>query len=307
MFVVNPDPFLQPTYRISPFQTEYVAFNNTLPKDYFAADYFDNRFGKDNWIYSYNGREAIYLALQNYELQPSDLVTILTTSENFYISSCVTKTIEIFCRWNREIVPETKIIFVNHEFGYPHPNIEKIVATGLPVIEDCCTTFFSQDKNGKIGRYGDFSVFSFPKFFPIQFGGLLVKNTNIQLSSSQQLDEAMLSYIQNVMAYQLKREGDELDKRRENFNYAISQFSDLGFSMRFSTPEGIVPSVLLLNNNGIIPDLNIFKVFLNRQGIQNSVFYGEDAFFLPIHQNMKYADIDYFIEVVKFFIAQNLK
>ena len=112
-----PDSFLQPAYRISPFQTEYVAFNAALPKDDFASVYFDNRFGKDNWSYTCNGREAIHLALEQYQLQPTDLVTILTTSENFYISSCVTKTIEIFCQWNREILPETKIIFVNHEFA----------------------------------------------------------------------------------------------------------------------------------------------------------------------------------------------
>lgn len=306
MFVINPDSFLQPAYRISPFQTEYVAFNAALPKDGFASVYFDNRFGKDNWSYTYNGREAIHLALEQYQLQPTDLVTILTTSENFYISSCVTKTIETFCQWNREILPETKIIFVNHEFGYPHPNIEKIVATGLPIIEDCCTTFYSQDANKKIGKYGDFSVYSFPKFFPIQIGGLLVKNNGNQLPASQLLDQATSEYINNVMAYHLKNEIEMLVKRKENFDYALAQFSTLGFSARFATPQNIVPSALLLNNNGIIKDLNVFKSFLNQQGIQNSVFYGEDAFFLPIHQNMKQANIDYFIDVIRFFTTENL-
>jgi hypothetical protein len=306
MFVINPDSFLQPAYRISPFKTKYVAFNAALPKDDFATTYFDNRFGKNNWIFTFNGREAIQLALEHYNLQPTDLVTILTTSENFYISSCVTKTIETFCQWNREITYETKIIFVNHEFGYPHPNIKKIVATGLPIIEDCCTTFYSQDNHGKIGNYGDFSVYSFPKFFPIQIGGILVNNTNRKHLNSQLLNHEDIAYIKNGMAYHLKYEKELLAKRKENFDYALTQFIKLGFSARFLTTHSIVPSALLLTNNGIIKDLNVFKLFLNQQGIQNSVFYGEDAFFLPMHQNLKQKDIDYFIDVIKFFTKSNL-
>ena len=115
MFVVNPDAFLVPCYRISPFTTEHIASNAELPQSDFVIDYFNKRFGKDNWQYTYNGREAIKLALETYDLAPTDLITILTTSNNFYISSCVTKEIEKTCRWNREIVPETKIIFVNHD------------------------------------------------------------------------------------------------------------------------------------------------------------------------------------------------
>ncbi|WP_309640430.1 DegT/DnrJ/EryC1/StrS family aminotransferase [Flavobacterium sp.] len=294
MFVVNPDPFLLPTYRISPFRTEDMARNANLPEDDFASTYFDNRFGKGNWAYTFNGREAIRLALEHYNLQSNDLVTILTTSENFYISSCVTKEIEAVCQWNREILPETKIIFVNHEFGYPHPDIEKLAATGLPIIEDCCTTFFSQDTAGKLGQYGDFSVYSFPKFFPIQIGGLLVSNGNHPIKNSRELDEKETSYIQNAISNFLKNEAEILQKRKQNWDYAVHQFSKMGFTTRFETQQNIVPSALLLNNNGIIEDLNMLKLFLNQHGIQNSVFYGEDAFFIPIHQSLTKSDLDYF-------------
>jgi len=56
--------------------------------------------------------------------------------------------------------------------------------------------------------------------------------------------------------------------------------------------------VLLLNNKGIVKDLQEQKQYLFKHGIQNSVFYGEDAFFLPCHQNLSKADIDYFAFVV---------
>jgi len=299
MFVVNPDPFLLPTYRISPFKTEHIGFNALLPNDDYAATYFNNRFGKGRWQYTFTGRDAIHLALDCYQLEQTDLVTILTTSQNFYISSCVTKTIENFCRWNREIVPETKIVFINHEFGYPYPEMDKVKATGLPIIEDCCTTFFSQDEKGSLGRYGDFSVYSFPKFFPLQLGGLLVSNVDKLPDSSKFLDEKQRQYIQNVVSYNLKSEAELLSKRKENWNYALSQFSKLGFTPRFPANNNVVPSALVLNNNGIIKDVNALKVFLTENGIQNSVFYGEDAFFIPIHQNLTESDIDYFFNCIQ--------
>ncbi len=294
MFVINPDPFLLPAYRISPFKTDYVGFNSNLPADEFSLQYLNEKFGLGNWMFTFNGREAIKLALDTYSLQPTDVVTILTTSQNLYISSCVTNTIETFCRWNREIVPETKIIFVNHEFGYPYPEMEKLVATGLPIIEDCCTTFYSQDENKKIGKYGDFSLYSLPKFFPIQIGGIIVNNTNSKQLKKSILKPNEITYIQNLVSHQLKKEDILLLKRKENYDYAVTQFSSLGFSPRFGCNESIVPSALLLNNNTIIKDLNALKTLLTLHGIQCSVFYGEDAFFIPIHQNLTRFDLDYF-------------
>ena len=299
MFVVNPDPFLLPSYRISPFQTQHIAMNGSLAANNFAADYFDNRFGKANWQYTFNGREAIQLALESYQLDRNDLVTILTTSNNFYISSCVTKTIEMFCDWNREILPETKLILVNHEFGYPYENMQEIKALGLPIIEDCCTTFFSQDDAGKVGQYGDFSMYSFPKFFPIQIGGLLVSNK--QNAGKSNMDHNQKQYIQNTVSAYLKNEKELLAKRKQIWDYAVTQFSALGFTTRFSYSKEIIPSALVVNNNSIIDDLNALKVYLTGHGIQNSVFYGEDAFFVPVHQNMNTTDIDYFITVIRSF------
>lgn len=304
MFVINPDTFLLPAYRISPFKTEHLTINEQLPTDDFAVTYFNNRFGEGNWHYTYNGRVAIQLALEKYHLAKNDLVTILTTSQNFYISSCVTKEIESVCQWNREIVPETKLIFINHEFGYPHLEMEKIVATGLPIIEDCCTTFFSQDESRKVGHYGDFSVYSFPKFFPIQIGGLIVNNTNKTLSESHRLHQNEKEYLQNVLSHYLQKEAEILNSRRENWEYAVSLFSKLGLTTRFEQQSSSVPSALVLKNNGSIKDLNALKSFLNNQGIQNSVFYGEDAFFIPIHQSLTITDLDYFYNVISFFINQ---
>lgn len=305
MFVINPNAFIVPSYRIPPFVTEHVAFNHNLPNDDFAKMYFNERFGIGNWAYTYNGREAIKMAIESYDLNKNDLITILTTSENFYISSCVTLEMDSVCRWNREITPETKLIFVNHEFGYPYPDMEKLLRTGLPIIEDCATTFFSQDANEKIGRYGDYAVYSFPKFFSIQLGGLIVSNKKAQAQKSDMLNETETNYIEKVMSYYLKDEKQLLQKREENFDYAVKKLSKLGFTERFQKNGKIVPSSLMLRNHSIVKDLNALKVYLYNNGIQNSVFYGEDAFFIPNHQRLSFTDIDYFYEVLSYYLKND--
>ena len=119
MFVINPDPYLLPSYRISPFSTQDVAFNNNLPDNDLIDDYFNERFEGHKFYYTFNGRAALSLALSYYSLAKEDVVTIFTTSGNYYISKCVTDTISHFCGWSREIQDRTRLILVNHEFGYP--------------------------------------------------------------------------------------------------------------------------------------------------------------------------------------------
>ena len=214
----------------------------------------------------------------------------------------MTLEIDAVCRWNRELLPETKIIFVNHEFGYPYPNMEKLLALGVPIIEDCCTTFFSQDATESVGKYGDYSVYSLPKFFPIQIGGIIVSNKSEPFQIDSILNQEEIQYIENVLSYSLRNEADLLLNREKAFAYASKKMATLGFSERFQKLDKVVPSVLLLNNHGIINDLNILKVYLANNGIQSSVFYGEDTFFIPNHQNMSTIEIDFLYEVLRAYI-----
>lgn len=304
MFVVNPDEYLLPSIRISPFKTEHIALNHLLPKDDFFETYLDSRFGAGQWSLTLNGREAIKIALEYYKLEKNDIVTILTTSENFYISSCVTREIEAVCKWSRKIVAQTKLVFVNHEFGYPHPEMRKLSEMGVPIIEDCCTAFFSQNSSERVGKYGDFALYSLPKFFPIQIGGVIVANNGAKNLQSHNLINEEMRYITNVLSYNIKHVAQILEKRINNYNYALTLFSRLGFTSRFTADEKIVPSVLLLKNNGIIKDLDKLKSYLSRNGVQSSVFYGEDAFFIPNHQSLATGEIDFLCYLVSNYLTK---
>ena len=52
----------------------------------------------------------------------------------------------------------------------------------------------------------------------------------------------------------------------------------------FQTPAGV--------------DLPALKTFVQEQGIESSVFYGEQAFFVPVHERLAPADLEYFAQVV---------
>src|SRR6476646_3410329 len=102
-FVLSPDKYLTPAYRISPFKTSDIAANRDLPPSTAIDDYFRRRFANRSFVYCESGRQAINLALRALAPTAGDVVTILTTTGNFYISGCVTCEIERLCPWSRKL------------------------------------------------------------------------------------------------------------------------------------------------------------------------------------------------------------
>lgn len=307
MFIVYPDPYSLPSYRIGPFRTSDLSVNHLLPDNNLIDDYLKTRFRGKHFIYRINGRSAISLALSHLKPDRNDTVTILTTSGNFYISSCVTSEIEKFCKWSRAFVPETRIIFVNHEFGYPYPDLIRLKDFNLPIIEDCAGSFFSNDKDESIGEVGDFVIYSFPKMFPLQVGGLLVSKQKIEERCNANLDTEMFRYIKNVLSEYIEKKDNIIRKRIENYLILNEGFSSLGFRERFHLNDGIVPNVFMFRTDTSGIDLPALKKHFWAHGIQSSVFYGEEAFFIPVHQALTQYDLEYFYEVMKVFLQKTDK
>lgn len=302
MFVLNPDPYLMPCYRIGPFKTENIHTNNVLEESDAIDDYFKNLFAEKQFLYVADGRKAINIALQHYNLQKEAVVTILTSSNNFYISSCVTNEIEKFCKWSRQIEKNTTVIFVNHEFGYPYKQLNELKKYNLPIIEDCCHSFFSTDKEAAMGNVGDFVIYSFPKMFPLQIGGLLTTNKSFINKEVNKLSNEKNRYIKNVLSHYIVNQQDIIKKRIENYNYLKSQLATVGIEERFKLEDGVVPGVFMFTIKNESIDLPLLKNYLYAQGIQCSIFYGERSFFIPVHQNLIKPDLDYFIKAITSYI-----
>ena len=305
MFILNPDPYSLPAYRIGPFQTKHLTENHLLPENNLIEDYFAERFGDRHLVVTYNGRSAINMALASLDLAREDVVTILTTSGNFYISSCVTNEIEKFCSWSREILPKTKVLFVNHEFGYPYHELTRLKEKNLPIIEDCAGAFFSHDSENSTGNIGDFVVYSFPKMFPIQIGGLLVSRQVLTRSCQNNMDMNIMQHIKNVLSESIPGQEDIIARRMSNYFGLRDRFAKLGFDERFELADGVVPGVFMFRTDKYDLDLPELKKHFWAHGIQSSVFYGEKAFFIPVHQSLTTTDLDYFFEVMLAFIRNH--
>lgn len=84
----------------------------------------------------------------------------------------------------RKVDRHTKALLIVHFFGVIQPvePIKKICEEkGLYLIEDCAHILKGNSGDRELGTFGDFSVFSWRKFFPIQNGGMLVvpKESNV--------------------------------------------------------------------------------------------------------------------------------
>lgn len=298
-FILSPQDELKPAFRLSPFSNTDLLKNRLFTDSDIIDSYFDDRFGSKSRNYTKSGREAINIALSFYDLQPEDCVTILTTSGNRYVSGCVTQEIEKFCHWSRNIEHNSKILFVIHEFGFPFEEIGRLKKYNIPIIEDCAYSFLSNDRNNEIGNAGDFVVYSFPKIFPIQVGGLLVSNTEINLSDK--IPEDLTRHIKNVLSFHLLSLVQIKDTRKSNYCYLKELFNSIQLTERFEVNDSIVPGVFMFKDNQGELNLPELKKFLYAHGIECSVFYGENSFYIPVHQNLSEGDLLYFFEVVKYF------
>lgn len=302
MYILHPDEYLFPSYRISPFRTRDIVLNNSYRENNLIDEYFRQRLSDRTYIYTFNGRTAINIALSFYKLKKNDVVTILTTSGNFYISGCVTREIEKFCKWSRDFVPETKLIFVNHEFGYPYPELSSLQKYNIPIIEDCAASFFSADPGNSIGKVGDFIIYSLPKMFPLQIGGLLVSKSENLDNYNTVLKPELLRYIRKVLSEYIPKRDQIINIRIKNYRELKARFETLNLPERFELQDGIVPGVFLFRTDRFDINLAELRKHFWAHGIQSSVFYGEKAFYIPVHQALVSDDLDYFYAVMKTFL-----
>lgn len=295
-FYLTNDSYLMPKYRFSPFNTSYISLNYSA---FFSSQneedgYYDYDFFNGNLIITESGKSAINLALELLNLENDDYVTILTTSGNFYISSCVTETIERHCKWNRMLSKETKLIFIIHEFGFPFNFSDSIINSGIPIIEDCAYSYYSQNKLGTVGIIGDFVIYSLPKIFPVNYGGILkINNKNYQINNIQdsKLFNHDYTFLKKIVNIYNTSKSSIIEKRIQNYNYLLDKLGK-EFKPRFEVDNFVCPGALVFETPNYI-DLSCLKKMMQASGVECTVFYGEQAFILPIHQNLNKIDLDY--------------
>tara|TARA_B100000579_G_C22843350_1_gene862893 strand:- start:2244 stop:3146 length:903 start_codon:yes stop_codon:yes gene_type:complete len=284
-FSKKPNDYSRPSYRISPFQTKDISKNAKISS--VTENHDDNLLYKNIYSYTFanSGREALYLALENCQLGKDDCVTILSVTNSQYISSCVTDTVQLFCKWNRDITNQTKAIIVIHEFGKQFKNFEEIKSLNLPIIEDFAYSFSSYNRTAE-KFIGDYLVFSLSKFFPVQFGGLLLSKTNLSKKNNE--------FVRSLFLHYVTQEAEIFNARKRTYQQMLDCFSEVSIDPFFTFEDNECPGVFMFKISEKLDTLEKLKKDLHFRGIECSVFYGNPAFFIPCNQNLEFEDIMYF-------------
>jgi hypothetical protein len=123
------------------------------------------------------GRWLLGSWLEDLGLDRSDVVTILTTSQEQYVSICVSVTAFNHASVARVVTDRTRVVIAIHEFGYVDAafpgQCEEWRASGIIVVEDCAHVAGLTVGSARVGDYGDAALFSMPKIIPASTGGLL--------------------------------------------------------------------------------------------------------------------------------------
>lgn len=294
-YIKQAPAFRSAAINISPFGSDDIFRNNYIWRNNKADGGALAEVNGLQAIITESATSALDMILDSLLLNPNDEVWIVTTSGNSYISGCVTRTIEKYCRWSRQQSKATAVILVNHEFGFVYRNLKALRVWGLPIIEDAAYSMYSELEGMQPGSVGDFAIFSMAKMFPMQAGGLLFSSK--ELGFKNNLSEEALKYYKACFAFYHQDKEQIIKARRENYQQMADAFSKAGFVPRFEPEAGEVPGAFLFKAEGA--DLEGLKHFLQAEGIECSVFYGEEAFFLPCHQNMTCGHIDYLLTLVK--------
>tara|TARA_B100000678_G_scaffold286678_1_gene291823 strand:- start:956 stop:1900 length:945 start_codon:yes stop_codon:yes gene_type:complete len=293
-----------PAFLIIPFRADDIFHNAEIHRkhSFDLRGMMEERYPGKKVVITSGARRALHLALEQYrqELSSPLSVRIQTTSDNFYISSCVTKTIEAQNKWHRDRTDSGDVLVANHEFGYPDNRLQDAPASPEYLIEDCAFSFNSYFSDGtRCGSIGKYALISFSKFFPIQLGGCLVADQEFPNDE----DPEMIHYVENVVGYYFNsiEEWTEIRKvRQEYFNQVFTQLGCVPF---FESYSGSVPGVYLFRlPEGV--DKQKLKAFYWERGVQCSAFYGEEAFFLPLNQFTTTSHIDLFADIFQSYRSQ---
>ena len=242
-----------------------------------------------------SGRSALKLALLACRLRGDDHVLIITTTGGRYVSSCVTQEIEKICAWSHVAQPNTKAVVVIHEFGIPCERIEEVRELGVPVIEDCAYGAGTRIAGGAVGNFGDFVLYSLPKYFPLPFGGILAgrKVFDVDLVREELPSPQSVALMKKCLLHAgpLTREWNR--KRRENWQYFASHCCEKGrafFELADNTVPGAYVSTLSPGTAG-----SAVKMRCVQNGIESTEYYGMGGFYFPVHQFLTDFERDYIL------------
>jgi|694.fasta_scaffold115523_3 hypothetical protein len=297
-YFIDPDPYYTPRISIGPFSLKDTVINDP----YKNTDSL--RYLGSNLVYTNSGKDAIRLALDYLQLKSKDVVGIVTTSRNSYVSKCVTETISEYCAWSMyEVGSEVDVLFIIHEFGtlLPLTSMQLFREMGIPIINDFAYSLLTLIMNEREDFCKEINISSFPKSFNVNFGGVLGVPSLIEEPEVNFHSKAILERIPLDLSTAAIHEN--INKRKLNRAYYKEELSSYGYKVVWDE-EDVCPGVCMIEPSRST-NLQRLKTFLQRNGIESSVFYGQEKFFVPVHQLMTLNELEYVCFMIKAYKDEN--
>ncbi|CCN47641.1 putative DegT/DnrJ/EryC1/StrS aminotransferase [Vibrio nigripulchritudo MADA3029] len=291
--ILDPDPYLMPTIHMSPFSGRIKASGSSIEVS--EIDILNEISLKlTNRILSgvvtLNGRSAISLALDAIVTSEDFTISILTNSGSGYVSGCVTSEIGKYCKYVIGDAPDADAYFLIHEFGRPVTVPKELLNTPKPIIEDCAYALVDPSFRGQYGSIGDYIIYSLPKAFDMQYGGLFFSSNEKSIvrknNPSMYLLENLINNFKSLTY---------ANKQRLNVYKKLQQTAKRYKLIEYYPYSGSgVPHAFMVALPGNI-DFQEIKKYMNGRGVESSIFYGQNAYFIPCHQNINDWEIEYMI------------
>lgn len=286
-------PEIVPVIRLTPFK----GFESQTDEPF--------RTLGDNSTFFPRGAYALEAALRLAGVGEGDYVSIVKTFGSQYISGCVTKTIEKLgaswvLRGRHEHLP--KAIIAIHEFGIPvfqeqdETMLIEAAREGVTIIEDNAW-------NGRtVFAFSTYTILSMTKMYDVNYGGILF-GASID-------DETLWSWglLDTVKRDRYLREnGLGMHALRRADNWRLYNQLVIADGM---TPDDCYDYAAAIDDGRWIPTVYLQKFESNAVadaivarledfGIQAGRYWGEPIVFLPIHQSMTTAEVEYMFAVVR--------
>lgn len=235
------------------------------------------------YTFTQNGKEAIRQVIEKLNLQRDDEVYITTTTESSYVVTCVSATIFNYTKLSRVLTDKTKLIYLIHTYGFANKKLlelrDEANKRGIPLFEDCAFSFHSQAMdNTMLGSIGDFTLYSLPKIFPIEYGGILSYNNKYKF------DYTCDDYLKKELFKWIPKLRSMKQKKQSNYKYLYKNIDKESIYCDINNTDPFMYGFIDENYDKIDSNYdNIYRTFSNemefgRTHVKNEVHIPTNPF-----------------------------
>ena len=181
-----------------------------------------------------------------------------------------------------------------HRWGIRCADVEALSTEKTPLIEDCRDVFYYESADQHPGSYGRYAVFDLARWFPMQFGAVLVGDFVPDQGVWDEfhcLDVTKRNVVRELLQIHWPRRDEYAQRRRQNHQQYDQLFRLLG--MRAAESESLtVPMGFVLRAESPY-DAAVIHRRLREFGVMSEFDARDNLIALPCHQNLRKGHVDY--------------